>query len=261
MHALFLAAIVLAAGCRSPRDAADAPAAAAPATPSSGTRCVPIARCHGYLHACARVGKGGSIVLPPGPALPPGLEPLPLLEAYCPGQPGADKSLAKCIELVDIQQSCTWRPLATAPDFACALVDGECQVRDQTRPPPSTPSPVPVTLAASERAAIATRLDGSWITGTINGDTVTVTTELKLEGGVATEVRRTSSRVGQGTISRTAAGRYTITESGALDLSLTSNEGARRLQSTVAFSHGWPEVLLRAFAGQGRLSAWWRVPG
>jgi hypothetical protein len=102
------------------------------------------------------------------------------------------------------------------------------------------PLPVPLTLAPSDRATLATSLEGRWITGVLNGDTVTVTTELKLERGVASEVQRTSPMGGESTVRPTAEGHYTVTESGTLALSLTSNTGERRLQSTVSFARGWP---------------------
>lgn len=93
---------------------------------------------------------------------------------------------------------------------------------------------------ASDREALAKAVEGTWITQVVNGDTVTVETRLTFARGVATEAVLTSTGIGQPDVRLTMNGRYAITPSGALDLSLTGREGERRVTATIAFTRRWP---------------------
>lgn len=111
--------------------------------------------------------------------------------------------------------------VATAIVLACAC----------TRTTASEPPPLGAT--ASTRAALDTNLRGTWITGSIRGDAIRVDTELQLERGVATEVRREQPSWDEETVTLSATGHYTVNDDGEVDLVLTTDGLRRRKRASV----------------------------
>jgi hypothetical protein len=130
------APLLFAPGCSGSREVARAggepapPRASetAPPAPPPALRCLPVARCQ-MFNGCATVHPDGKVDLPPEAR--PQWGSLAMVERRCPGDPGVASSLTACLEFVETQVSCTYRPMLAPPGYACGFVDGQCRRHDR----------------------------------------------------------------------------------------------------------------------------------